>query len=237
MIGFGFSAVEDVLYFASMPDAASLATLFFLRTLLFGMLHAFFTGLTGVGLALGKFSKHAAMKWLWPVLGLSAAIGTHALHNTFCTIGGAGGLLAILGAGIGLVWFGVTIAVCLHHENRWIRIHLSEEVQRGVLYAEQAIDTAHFWTRSSLSILSRGFTGVIPRRRLLHQATELAYEKQRQLRSGSTPEGDKRLRALREEVRELSRKDPLVISGKIKPGRSLPPPLPPTRRQPPPLPS
>jgi len=237
MIGFGFSAVEDVLYFASMPDAASLAGLFFLRTILFGMLHAFFTGLFGVGLAMGKFSKHTVMKWLWPLLGLAAAIGTHALHNTFATLGEEYVLLAILGYGIGLVWFGLTIAVCLYHENRWIRIHLSEEVERGVLYAEQAIDTAHFWTRSSLSILTHGFAGVMPRRRLLHQATELAYEKQRQLRFGSTPGGDKRLSTLREEVRALSRKDPMVISGKIQPGRRLPPPLPPTRRQPPPLPS
>jgi RsiW-degrading membrane proteinase PrsW (M82 family) len=50
MVGFGFSAVENVFYFAGQADAGSLILLFFLRAFIFGMLHALFTGLFGVGL-------------------------------------------------------------------------------------------------------------------------------------------------------------------------------------------
>jgi RsiW-degrading membrane proteinase PrsW (M82 family) len=237
MIGFGFAAVENIFYFLSQENAAGLLFLFFLRAFIFGMLHALFTGLTGVGLALGKFSKLPMMRFLWPLLGVSLAIFTHALHNYFATLGGENLLYAVFGITLGLVWFFLTIAFCLHHENRWIRLHLAEEVENGVLYAEQAIDTAHFWTRSSLSALSQGFGLVRKRRKLLHEATELAFEKQRQQHFGTTPECLDRIARLRELVRRLSREDPLVQQGVIQPGRRLPPPLPPLRqpRVPPPL--
>lgn len=236
VVGFGFSAIENILYFSSQPDPASLIFLFFLRAFIFGMLHALFTGLTGVGFALGKFSANPLMRVLWPLLGLGIAMFTHALHNYFATLGGAHLLYAVLGVTVGLTWFIITIVVSLKHENRWIQIHLSDEVSHGVLFAEQAIDAATFRTRSSLSAFSRGFGIVFKRKKLLHEATELAYQKQKLLRLGPSAEREQHIAQLRERVRALSRVDPLVLSGVIRPGRLLPPPLPPTRRMPPPLP-
>lgn len=236
MVGFGFSAVENILYFSGQPDAGSLMFLFFLRAFIFGMLHALFTGLTGVGFALGKFSGRPYMKVLWPILGLSLAVFTHALHNYFATLGGENIAYAVFGISLGTIWFAVTVIVCLVHENRWIRIQLSSEVADGVLYAEQALDAAAFWTRSSLSVFDRGVKIVFKRKRLLHQATELAYKKQRILNLGTNQERENDVAALREDVRRLSRLDPLVISGIIHPGRLLPPPLPPVHTFPPPIP-
>lgn len=237
MVGFGFSAVENVFYFTGQPDAASLIALFFLRAFIFGMLHALFTGLFGVGLALGRFSANPMFKLSWPMLGLAAAMFTHGLHNYFATIGGEHLLYAIGGISIGILWFFVTVSICLYHENRWIRIQLSEEVEKGVLCAEQALDAAGFWSRSSLSALNHGFSLVARRKRLLSEATELAYQKQKLLRGSiQDPVQETRIAEIRERVRELSRQDPLVLSGVIQPSRRLPPPLPPTRRIPPPLP-
>lgn len=230
MVGFGFAAVENVLYFAGQPDAGSLIFLFILRAFIFGMLHAMFTGLFGVGMALGCFSSNPVMKVVWPLLGLAAGMATHALHNYFATLGGAHLLYAIGGVTCGLLWFGTTVAVCLFHENRWIRIQLAPEVDDGVLLAEQVLDAATFWKRSGLG-QSWG------RRRLLHDATELAYQKQKASRHGNSPELESRIIQLRERVRVLSRTDPLVLAGVLKPGRKLPPPLPPVRRAPPPLPN
>jgi RsiW-degrading membrane proteinase PrsW (M82 family) len=236
MIGFGFSAVENVLYFAGQEDTAGLLMLFFLRAFVFGMLHALFTGLTGVGLALGKFSRSTGMKVLWPVIGLSLAMFTHSLHNYLATLGGEHIFYAIFGISLGILWFIATVATCLYHENRWIRIHLSGEVEDGVLFAEQALDTSHFWTRSSLSLFTQGPGIAFKRKRLLHEATELAFEKQRQAHFGATEECVQRINALRDRVRKLSREDPLVLAGVIAPGGVLPPPLPPVRAVPPPLP-
>lgn len=236
MVGFGFAAVENIFYFAGQADAGSLIVLFLLRAFIFGMLHALFTGLTGVGLALGRFSSGLHLKFLWPVLGLGAAMATHALHNYFATLGGGHLLLAILGIGCGLLWFAITIGLCLYHENRWVRIQLSEEVDRGVLCAEQALAAANFWSRSPLCGISQGIGKAWRRHRLLHEATELAYQKQKAIRHGADPGESARIAALRERVRVLSREDPLVVSGRVQPGRRLPPPLPPLRRIPPPLP-
>jgi len=236
MVGFGFSAVENVLYFSGQPDAGSLIVLFFLRAFIFGMLHALFTGLFGVGLALGKFSSNPLLKIFWPTLGLGAAMFTHGLHNYLATLGGEHLLFAILGVSCGALWFALTMGVCLYHENRWIRIQLSEEVAGGVLCAEQALEAANFWKRGTLSGLSRGFGDAWKRRTLLHEATELAYQKQKSIRLGTTPEHESRVHILRERVRSLSKSDPLVLAGLIKPGKRLPPPLPPVRRRPPPLP-
>lgn len=234
MIGFGFSAVENVLYFVGQAEPAGLMLLFFLRALVFGMLHALFTGLLGVGLALGKFSMNPFGKIIWPLLGLALAMITHALHNYFATLGGEHIIYAVLGVSLGMAWYAVTVIVCLWHENRWIRLHLSDEVTSNILFAEQALDTAKFWTRSSLSFLAQGWTAM-KRRKLLHEATMLAFEKQRQSRLGVTSERSQRIAKIREKVRHLSRNDPFVLSGKIQPGKPLPPPLPPLRR-PPPLP-
>lgn len=236
VVGFGFAAVENILYFAGRSDAGSLIALFFLRAFVFGMLHALFTGLTGIGFALGKFAKRRSMRILWPILGISLAMFTHAVHNYFATLGGEHLLYAVIGISLGLIWFAVTVAICLYHENRWIRIQLSGEVARGVLYADQALDAAAFWTRSSLSVFDRGFRAVFARKKLLHQATELAYKKQRILNLGETEARKADVEKLRAEVRRLSREDPDVLSGRVQTGKPLPPPLPPTRRVPPALP-
>lgn len=236
LVGFGFAAVENVFYFWSMDDAAGLLLLFFLRAFIFGMMHALYTGLTGVGLALGIFSGSKLMRVIWPGLGLGLAIGCHGLHNYFAVVGGEHLILAVLGIGIGLIWFAVMIAVCLWHENRWIRIQLADEVNAGVLYAGQALDAANFWKRWTLGMFSDGLALGWKRRPLLHQATELAFAKQRREKQGSSAESEARIAGLRVEVAQLSAADPLALSGMSQVGRALPPPLPPRRKMPPPLP-
>jgi RsiW-degrading membrane proteinase PrsW (M82 family) len=236
LVGFGFAAVENVFYFWSMDDAAGLLLLFFLRAFVFGMMHALYTGLTGVGLALGIFSGSKVMRVAWPALGLLLAMFCHGLHNYFALVGGEHLILAVLGIGVGLIWFGVMIAVCLFHENRWIRIHLADEVSAGVLRAGQALDAANFWKRWTLGIFAEGLAVGLQRRLLLHQATELAFAKQRLAKRGPCAVNDARIAELRSDVARLSANDPLALSGAIPAGRVLPPPLPPRRKMPPPLP-
>lgn len=236
MIGFGFAAVENVFYFIGQPDPASLIVNFIFRAFFFGMLHALFTGLIGVGFALGMFSRNGLMKIIWPLLGLGAAMFTHAAHNFFATLNGEFILLAIMGVSLGVIWFGVMVAVCLQHERRWIQIHLADEVAARTLHAEQAIDAASLATRSTILAFLSGKPGSLKRRKLLNRATDLAYAKRRRERFGESAQVNGEIETLRREVYELSLLDPLVVSGIIHDHRLLPPPLPPTRRKPPPLP-
>lgn len=225
MIGFGFAAVENVLYFAGQRDPAGLLGLFFLRTFVFGMLHALFTGLTGVGFALGKFGK-LSMKWIWPALGLMLAIITHGIHNYFATIGGAHILAAVFGVCLGIFWFLATMAYCLVRESQWIRLQLGDEVKKGVLLPDQAEDTSHFWKRTGLDIFSTPVRISLRRRKMLHLATKLAFLKQRQILSGFDEERSRKIESMRRDLRELSQNDPLLLSGEIPRNRKLPPPLP-----------
>jgi protease PrsW len=236
MIGFGFAAVENVFYFFGQPDPTSLIVNFIFRAFFFGMLHALFTGLTGVGFALGMFSRNGLMKMLWPLLGLGAAMITHAAHNFFATINGEFIILAIMGVSLGVIWFGVMVAVCLHHERRWIQIHLADEVAAQTLHAEQALDAANLTTRSTILAFFTGKPNCLKRRKLLNRATDLAYAKKRKDRLGGSHQPDGEIENLRREVKELSQLDPLVMTGVIHDRKLLPPPLPPIRRQAPPLP-
>lgn len=225
MIGFGFAAVENVLYFSGQTDPAGLFGLFFLRTILFGMLHALFTGLTGVGFALGKFATFP-MRWIWPLVGLGLAIATHSLHNYFATMGGAHLFAAAVGVGFGTLWFFGTVVYCLVRESHWIRLQLAEEVEQGILLADQADDTSSFWKRSGLDIFSTPFRTAFKRRELLHLATKLAFLKQRQILAGFDENRSRKIDSIRTDLRSLSQNDPLLVSGEIPRNRKLPPPLP-----------
>mgnify|MGYP003660280476 CR=1 FL=1 len=133
-------------------------------------------------------------------------------------------------------FFALFVGICLFHENRWIQIQLAPEVDDGILYAEQALDAAAYWKRSSLTLFSLGPSNYFKRRRLLHLATKLAYAKHRVEKYGDRHGLAARIIALRREVKDRSLQDPQVLAGAIVSGRTLPPPLPPRRTIPPPLP-
>ncbi len=89
VVGFGFAAVENVLYLygayaeGGIGDVWSLA---FLRAGIFGLNHAMYTGFAGLGVAL---SLELKQKWLKPlpiVAGIVVAMLTHAMHNTLATL-------------------------------------------------------------------------------------------------------------------------------------------------------
>lgn len=88
MAGFGFAAVENLLYFITAYGTGGLTNtlwLAFLRAGIFGLNHAMYTGFTGLGLALALEYQERWYRWLLPFLGLSLAIFTHAYHNALAT--------------------------------------------------------------------------------------------------------------------------------------------------------
>ncbi len=113
IIGFGFAAVENVLYLASAyveGGAAGVLVLGLLRSVVFGLNHAMFTGFTGLSVALSLEVKNKALRPLVILGGFLAAVGAHAFHNAFSTFsgytdGGATSLLVALVAD----WSGVLL--------------------------------------------------------------------------------------------------------------------------------
>lgn len=139
MAGFGFAAVENAFYLfgayseGGMADVTSLALL---RAGLFGLNHAMYTGLTGLGIALALEVRSIWLKGLFPLLGFGLAMGAHAYHNTFATFTGHMEsmmplALAVVGDWAAIILlFGVIIAVRFLEQRR---IHNFLERRTGPL--------------------------------------------------------------------------------------------------------
>lgn len=152
LIGFGFAMTENIFYFIGAYQSGGygeLSVLIFLRSLLFGMNHAFYTALSGLGLGLARDANRPLPGMLWALFGLLAAICAHALHNLGATMSqlNAGAMLISLllaGTNFGLILIAIMLA--WRQEQYAIRDELAEEVGVTVRAAEYA-DLAASWRK------------------------------------------------------------------------------------------
>src|SRR5512143_2630469 len=91
----GFAAIENVLYIYrnGFQEAGwdGFWTLVFVRVILVGWMHPFFTSFTGIGLAIARTSRNMLVKVLAIPGGYIVAVMMHAFHNTFSSVVGGGG--------------------------------------------------------------------------------------------------------------------------------------------------
>ena len=134
LIGFGFAMTENFFYFIGAYDEGGfrqLSVVIFLRAVLFGLNHAFYTGLIGIGFGFAQVFRSRGAKVGWIVFGLLAGMATHSLHNLGASLAtvdvtGLGLSLTVAMAGIGLVV--VAVILSWRHERNCIRSELAEEV-------------------------------------------------------------------------------------------------------------
>ena len=208
LAGFGFAAIENILYFVSFgsEDPGALGCLIFMRAFLFGLNHAFFTSLTGLGFAAARYQRNLLLKLLFPLLGLAAAIAAHGLHNGLVTFGIIGLPFAVLADWFGVAGVFVVALFSLYHESKWIKQYLAEEVEMGTLTAGQASTVGSFGGRiaADFSSLSGGPGRWWRTRRFYQQCTELAYKKHQLNKMGNEGSNQAIIEKLRGEVRGLS---------------------------------
>ncbi len=207
LAGFGFAAIENVLYFFSAADsAADLGCLIFMRAFLFGLNHAFFTSLTGIGFALARYQKNILLKLLLPAAGLTGAIIAHSLHNSFVTFGLIGFPFAVVADWLGVLGVLIVALVSLRHEAGWIKKYLAEEVQLGTLTPAQATLACSFSGRigSNFTSLNGGPGKWWNTRRFYQQCAELAYKKHQLAKMGNEVNYAAMIDKLRNEVHRLS---------------------------------
>ncbi len=207
LVGFGFAAIENVLYFISFGADPALIVL---RAFVFGLNHAFYTSLTGIGFGLARHTRSGFVRQLLPLLGLAAAISAHSLHNlasTFAEAYPALFLLAIIADYAGIFFVFVIILLSLRRERQWIIEQLREEVGRRTL------SEAHYGlismplgrTGAQLSALfSHGPTAYVRVRRYFHVLTELAYKKHARQRRGDEGAQAAQIENLRAQAASLS---------------------------------
>lgn len=184
MIGMGFAMVENVLYYqaAFMENGqAGWNFVVLMRGVLFGLGHALYTSMTGLGIAIARLSTRWLVKLFAPLLGVGMAIFLHAFHNLAMYSGSPVGFLA----GLSFDWGGIilTIAIiimALRQERRWMKQYLEEEVSLGTLSpAEYNIITSSIRrNRFQLDqLLSVGIVAYRQSSRRFHHSSELAYRK------------------------------------------------------------
>lgn len=186
MVGMGFAMVENVFYFMdTFAEGGSEAwgINIFMRGVVFGLNHALFSSMTGLGIAVARLSGKTAVRILAPIGGWFMAIFSHGLHNLTVSFNNLLCLVAIL-ADWGGVWALIAIVIwALAQEQRWLSQYLREEVQRGTLTISQYQTACSSLNRVShnLSLLFSQGPGVYRQSlRFYHRCSKLAYHKHHQ---------------------------------------------------------
>lgn len=183
MIGMGFAMVENSFYFTGEYDSGGLsawATNVFFRAFIFGLNHALFSGLLGLGVAAGLLTKREPLRILYPLLGWTFAVFFHFIHNLSVGFQNALCLIAPLADWGGVLLTVVIITWALRQERAWLQTYLIEEMKHGLITFRQyelisdiPKRRAHLW-----DLLIHGqFQRYIALRRFLNLCSKLAYQK------------------------------------------------------------
>jgi RsiW-degrading membrane proteinase PrsW (M82 family) len=212
LVGFGFAAVENVFYFSGEfmeSGAGGVALLAVFRAFLFGLNHALFTGLTGLGLALARTSPDLLAKVGAPILGFSAGMVAHAVHNGSITLGADlcwPCLIAFASDWGGVLILFVVIIWSTVREKQWIVDFLADEVELGILSRTDYRVICSYTKR--LAMRAEALFGGEFRRwwdlgRYYRLATKLAFNKRRLVHFPTERDTRAEVVLLRKQVSEL----------------------------------
>ncbi len=200
LVGFGFAMTENLFYFMTVLQEEGWGmwiVVVFLRTVVFGFNHAFFTSLTGIGLGIARMVRDRWLRWAAPLLSLGAAIFFHSIHNMGASLAD----VACLALGITVLadWGGVwaIVAVILlswEQERRILREFLADE---AIPMADrQAVTSARLWQRVPIAAQVAGRARPAALREYHQLLAELALRKHRLARLGEEP-------GLRQEIDQI----------------------------------
>jgi protease PrsW len=206
----GFAATENAYYiynYGYLEDGMEgLFFLVFVRVILVGWQHPFYTAFIGIGLALARFQKNVWGQLLLPALGWGLAVSAHALHNTIASLAsGVGGL--ILGTFIDwsgwLVMF-IFILWTIYREKQAIRTHLQEEVALGIISKRQYHTAYSAWAMNSTRINALASGKYRATHRFYHLTAELAHKKEQRSKMGDEGRNTAIIQKLRQELAKLA---------------------------------
>jgi len=208
----GFAATENTYYiynYGYLEDGMEgLFFLVFVRVILVGWQHPFYTAFIGIGLALARFQKNVWGQLLLPAFGWGLAVSAHALHNTIASLAtGVGGL--VLGTFIDwsgwLVMF-IFILGAIYREKQNIRRHLREEVTLGIISKRQYHTAYSTWGMSSARISALTSGKYRATHRFYRLTAELAHKKEQRAKMGDEGRNSAIIENLRQELENLASK-------------------------------
>ncbi len=206
----GFAATENAYYIFAYGfqenGLGGILWLTFVRVILVGWQHPFYTSFIGIGLAISRLNRNWLVKIAAPVAGWGLAVAAHSLHNTISSIiEGFGGLLATTAidwAGWGVMLLFILWAV--YREQTWIINQLREEVALGIISAPQ-YQTACSALAQNRARFSALLSGRYQATNRFYQLTaELAFKKQQRAALGEEGGNTLAIDRLRREIAGLA---------------------------------
>ncbi len=205
----GFAAIENVLYIYNYGYQeggwSGLWQLVFIRVILVGWQHPFYTAFTGIGLAIARMNRNILIKIIAVLGGFAVAVFTHAFHNTFGSlIGGIEGLA--LGTFVDWIgWFFMLIFIVwmIFNERSILKRHLQEEVTSGLISPVQYRTAISFaQTGARLNALTSG--NYLATSRFYQVCGELAHKKEQLAKLGDEKGNLAIIEKLRGELTQLA---------------------------------
>ncbi|HKI55348.1 MAG TPA: PrsW family intramembrane metalloprotease [Anaerolineales bacterium] len=205
----GFAAIENVLYIYRNGYQESgwegFWTLVFIRVVLVGSIHPFFTAFTGIGLAVARMSRNFLVKIIAIPAGYSIAVFAHAFHNTFSSVVGGGGgfILGLIADYFGYAFMIGFIIWMIVNERNILKRQLVEEVNSGAITRGQYNTAISFFqTGVHLSALTSG--SFRSTSRFYQVLGELAHKKEQLQKMGDEGRNTQIIQQLHMEMAQLA---------------------------------
>jgi RsiW-degrading membrane proteinase PrsW (M82 family) len=208
----GFAATENTYYIYTYGYQENgyegFLWLVFVRVILVGWQHPFYTSFIGIGLAITRLNQQVWVKILAPAAGLGLAIFAHSAHNTLASLlsGFEGLVLGTLVDWIG--WFGMFLVIlwAIRQVQNRIRQYLKEETENGIISSAQFKTACSAWAQS-IARLSALFSGKYKTTARFYQLCgELAHKKYQLEKFGDERGNANLIQHYRNEIGRLSAK-------------------------------
>ncbi len=208
----GFAATENCLYIWRGYESGGwdgLFTLVFIRVILVGWQHPFYTAFTGMGLAISRNSRSCLVQIFAPLAGWGMAMFAHGLHNFLASVPFLGDLTCLLGTF--LDWTGVFFMFIIILWAGWaegnnIARQLREEAQMGLISPAQyrtASSSFYRWIASLAALFNGNYFATT---RFYQVCGELAHKKRQLLNVGDEGGNSLIIQRYRDELARLAPK-------------------------------
>jgi len=191
----GFAATENVYYiytYGFLENGWSgLLSLTFIRIILVGWQHPFYTAFFGIGLAMARLNRSGFVRIAAPLLGLALAMFTHAFHNTLASLmsGNEGLLLGTVFDWTGWLFMFGFILWATRREQLNLKKYLSAELQAGTISPSAFRAASSAWLQM-FARLAAVFTGRYRKTARFYQVCGEYASKRRQYASLGDEDGN-----------------------------------------------
>lgn len=211
MIGFGFAATENTLYFLTSSNLSDFFLLFFLRAMVFGSAHAMFTALSGWGLVMARFSKRWFKSVVWVSGGYLLAVSVHWIHNEGIRLAAENPWPFFLSVAVnlaGMLFVVFLLSGSLLRERNCIRRFLFHYVREGIISPAQWTTASSVRARISIEWEALRKWDIRGYRRLSNfysLCAEISFKEKQRALNGPDPMLESRIFWLRQQLAERSK--------------------------------